>query len=325
MSLRERMRRKRQAWIADRHPRQPFCTTGIRSIYILPSRGGIAMLFFLAFLFLLAVNYQNALVFGLFFWLVSLAVLNLHVTHHNISGLTLRCVAVRNGVVGESVEFDVEISRNNQHTRHALDLSIEEGDIVHTVSLDETASRTVTLSVPSDARGYVPIPRITLRSVYPLGIAKTWSYAHLAAYAVAYPLAVDSGTPAKAREIPVAGTASSSVPGVTDFESLRAFVPGDRLSRVHWPASSRSGTLQVKQFVDPIAHDEWVRWNDFHVLSTEPRLQHMAFLIEQMEDSRLAYGVELPAGSLSPSVGNSHFHRCREALATHGLREPDFG
>ncbi len=325
MSARARWRKRKQSWIGNRHPRQSQCTTGTRSIYILPSSSGMFMLFFLCFVFLLAVNYQNALIFGLFFWLIALAVLNLHYTHHNIAGLTLRCTATRNSVAGGAVEFDVEISRSNRRARYAINLSINGDDITHTVSLDEAQHQTVTFSAPADKRGYVLIPRITLHSVYPMGIAKTWSYAHLAAYAVAYPLPVDAGLAPHGLEAHDSGNSTHSVPGVSDFESLRAYVPGDRMSRVHWPATTRSGNLQVKQFVDPMAHDEWVRWNDFHALPGEVRLQHMAFLIAQMEDQRLAYGVELPNVSVQPSVGQGHFHRCREALATHALAEPDFG
>ena len=324
MSLRARWQRRRLKWIANRHPRTAVCKTGMRSIYILPSRSGMAMLFFLGFIFLLAVNYQNALIFGLFFWVISLAILNLHYTHHNIAGLTIRCVASRNGVDGGAVEFDIDVSRTNRRSRHAIVVSVEGGSVAQETHLDGVSSQQVTLSVPVSSRGYVVIPHITLRSVYPLGIARAWSYAHLAVYSIAYPKPVDAGIPAQIQDAIETGEAVHSVAGVSDFESLRAYVPGDRLSRVHWPASTRAGTLQVKQFVDPVAHDEWVRWDDYKMLSTEPRLQHMAFVIEQMEAACLSYGIDLPGARLQPALGAAHYHRCCEALATCQLEEPGF-
>lgn len=38
--------------------------------------------------------------------------------------------------------------------------------------------------------------------------------------------------------------------GADEFAGLRSYVPGDRLSRLDWPASTRSGALLVRQFVE---------------------------------------------------------------------------
>jgi len=317
-------RNRRSDWIRRRHPRVEQSQTGLRSIYILPTRNGLMLLLFLGFIFLLAVNYQNALIYALCFWLIALAVLNLNYTHYNLSGITLRCVAGRNGVAGETVEFDVQVSRDKARGRHAIMLAVEGAELTHRVDLDEATSQTVTFSVPVSTRGYQLLPRITLHSDYPLGIARAWSYAQLAACALVYPRPVDAMLPAQRGDLPEAGETTEHVPGVSDFEALRTYVPGDRLSRVHWAASSRSSVLQVKQFVDPLAQSEWLRWQDFNMLPTEARLQHLMFTINQFDVARRSYGLELPEVRLQPAMGRGHYHRCCEALARFGLTEPDF-
>jgi len=101
-------------------------------------------------------------------------------------------------------------------------------------------------------------------------------------------------------------------------------VPGDKMSRVHWPASSRGAELQVKHFVDSVAQDEWIRWDNYKVLPLERRLQHMAFLVMAAESTGAMYGLELPDRQLEPARGDAHKHRCLVALGSHGLPEPDY-
>jgi len=41
--------------------------------------------------------------------------------------------------------------------------------------------------------------------------------------------------------------------GGYEFRSLRPYVPGDRMTRLHWPAFARSGELAVRDFVEPVS------------------------------------------------------------------------
>jgi uncharacterized protein (DUF58 family) len=48
------------------------------------------------------------------------------------------------------------------------------------------------------------------------------------------------------------GTAPSPVSG-DELSGLRPYAPGDRLTRLHWPALARSGELVVREFIEPQA------------------------------------------------------------------------
>jgi len=61
--------------------------------------------------------------------------------------------------------------------------------------------------------------------------------------------AVVSGRPSDARP---GASPSASVAG-DDLSSLRPYVPGDRLTRLHWPALARTGELVVRDFTAPEA------------------------------------------------------------------------
>jgi uncharacterized protein (DUF58 family) len=58
---------------------------------------------------------------------------------------------------------------------------------------------------------------------------------------------VVSGRPSDARP----GTAPSASVAGDDLSSLRPYVPGDHLNRLHWPALARTGELVVRDFTAP--------------------------------------------------------------------------
>jgi uncharacterized protein (DUF58 family) len=60
---------------------------------------------------------------------------------------------------------------------------------------------------------------------------------------------VVSGRPSDARP----GAAPSASVAGDDLSSLRPYVPGDRLTRLHWPALARTGELVVRDFTAPEA------------------------------------------------------------------------
>ncbi|MEM7209201.1 MAG: DUF58 domain-containing protein [Pseudomonadota bacterium] len=324
MRWRSRWRARWDIFFAQRHPRQGSFVTSTRTLYILPSQAGYGLLFFLAFIFLLAVNFENSLVFGLFFWLLSIAVLNLHVTHHNINSLRVSCVGSRNAYVGDNVEFVLEVESTNEGKRHAIEVLFNDEVRAQRVDLTDSTRARVTLATPATARGYVIVPRVEIRSVYPLGIARVWSYANLTAVAIAYPVPIDAGVDTSGSVTDEFGEERESRPGVNDFDSLRAYAHGDRLTRVHWPASSRSGALQVKQFVDPLARHDWIEWDNFPNLATEARIAHLSFLLEQRENAGDEYGLTLPGVEIPSGSGQAHYARCISALSTFDQREPDY-
>lgn len=51
---------------------------------------------------------------------------------------------------------------------------------------------------------------------------------------------------------------SSTMPGDATYHSLRSYVVGDELRRVHWKASAHAGSLMVREQVDPVRPDTTV-------------------------------------------------------------------
>lgn len=84
----------------------------------------------------------------------------------------------------------------------------------------------------------------------------------------------------------------------TEFASIRTFRPGDRLRRIHWPTSLRTGELHIA-----------ATWADHD--------RHMLLLVEALDDVGQSQGIDGRASSLDISV------RATAAIADHFVRVAD--
>ena len=125
-------------------------------------------------------------------------------------------------------------------------------------ALSPGGEATVPLLVPTGARG--------LASLGPVGVWCTDAFGLFARQVVAGPPAhvmvcpvpvavVDAGLPSdeeRSGRLRASGEAATSRTRAGDeFSSLRPYVPGDRMTRLHWPALARTDTLVVREFVEP--------------------------------------------------------------------------
>ena len=77
-------------WLARRIPSQAILTLNQRCLFIFPSSAGLAFLVLQLLLLLVAINYQNNLIYALVFLFGTTLVVTIHLTFMNLHGLTLR-------------------------------------------------------------------------------------------------------------------------------------------------------------------------------------------------------------------------------------------
>jgi uncharacterized protein (DUF58 family) len=117
--------------------------------------------------------------------------------------------------------------------------------------------------VPTARRGVFVLPPRAVWSRDPFGLFAATALSLPAVTVVVHPApapdadcgrAVDAGGPHRAA-LAAATTNPATRDGLGDLIGLRPYVPGDRLSLLHWPARARYGTWFVRQFgtEDPTA------------------------------------------------------------------------
>ena len=114
-------RRRLDRWIARRTgPPRGQTRLDHRRIYILPSGAAAALALLLAGLLLLAINYRNALVYLLAFWLAAAAVVAILHTFRNLAGLRLRPGPVAPVFAGDTARFRVMLENPDPRPRLAV-------------------------------------------------------------------------------------------------------------------------------------------------------------------------------------------------------------
>jgi uncharacterized protein (DUF58 family) len=184
-------------------------------------------------------------------------------------------------------------------------------------------ARTVaTLNVPAPRRGWLPMPRATIETTWPLGLVRAWSYAVPDMNCLVYP------TPAaKAPPLPWGGESARGSTkdgrGADDFSGLRNHQPADSPRHVAWKAVARQhdGPLLTKLFSGAAAQQLWLDWNALSdSIDTEQRLSILARWMIDADAAGLAWGLRMPAVRLAPDNGPAQLAAGLRAVALYGAQ-----
>lgn len=284
-------------------------------IYIVPSRTGLLFLFMLLLVLLMAINFQNNLVYLVCFWLGALLVINILHTYRNLAGIVVRGVRSASCFAEERALFELELENRSHRRRYSIELGWPGQDWVQ-VDIPAGGAVRVRLNVDAPLRGWLQVPRLKLLTYFPTGLSRAWAYAQLDTKALIYPkpqLALQLSSQQYQGEEQDAGAVVRG--GSTDFEGVRAYQAGDSIRQIHWPAFARTQQLASKTFVDYQSDDLWLDWQQLSIQGTEARLSHLTARVLELFDQRQPWGLRLPGVELSPDLSVAHRDRCLAELA----------
>jgi uncharacterized protein (DUF58 family) len=286
-------------------------------VYILPTRAVITLGLILLAMWYAAVSQNNAMAYLLLFFLSSLAVLSMNYTHFNLVGLRLNVLRVAPVFAGSLAEVPIELVNPTRRERRTLDVALDPADpwfIASIPSRGGTAQASV--KFPTSIRGEHPLPRLLLRSIYPLGLFEGRQYRTPAdAVVLVYPaprgtLPLPRGESLSRVELAAAG------PGGDDYAGSRPYRVGESQRHVDWRAVARGQPLLLKQFVGTGGQRVWLNWADVSGLpDVEAKLSQLCRWIVEAEREGFQYGLRLPGFEVSPSRGDRHRHHLLRALA----------
>jgi uncharacterized protein (DUF58 family) len=302
-----------QRWLNRRLPPSHAVTLNQGNIFIMPTRQGIYFLVLVLFMVMAAINYQNSLIFGLAFLLLSLFMVSILHTFSNLSGLNVQAGSARPVFAGEDAGFSVRLSRQGARRHEAIVLGWHTDRLIGADLLDDEVAM-VRLYVLSSKRGTLNPGRLLIQTHYPVGLFRAWSWIDLDMSAIIYPRPVVAG------DMP---TAMGSNPdgellqrsGVDDFYGLRDYQPGDSLKHMSWKSYARTGQLFVKEFATSVDQRVWIDWDYFPHMDRENRLSRLCYWVVQLGKSNDEYGLRLPGLEIAPDKGAPHQERLLRELA----------
>ncbi len=136
---------------------------------------------------------------------------------------------------------------------HALAWSVPLPD------LPPGSGTTVRIPVPTSVRGVVTLNPVGVWCEDPFRLFASQATSGPSAHMIVCPVPDMTEAARLPAHVLVSGRPSEPRPGAApsasvagdDLSSLRPYVPGDRLTRLHWPALARTGELVVRDFTAP--------------------------------------------------------------------------
>ena len=294
-----------------------------RRVFVLPTRCGLSYGLLLLVMLVAAINYDLSLAYALVFLLGSLGVVCIFHSYRNLAQISIAPGRTAPAFAGEDARFALILHNPGGRPRPALRLALP-GQPEVEAHIPPWGDAKVTLKLPARSRGWLPMPRLRVATVYPLGMIRAWAYAAPDLRCLVYPAVHRQAAPAHAMPSDDSGVAGRSA-GFEDFSGLRQHHPADPLRHVAWKAAAHSeqGPLLTKQFDGGLAQTVWL---DFDLLpqaaDLETRLSMLARGVCDAQAAGHVWGLRLPERALEPSSGDEHYAACMAALALHGQGRP---
>lgn len=322
LSLNLNLRQRIADWIfRGRFPEQPPVVLTQRRIFILPTRTGYFFAFVLLLLLIASINYSLSLGFLLTFLLASMGSVSMLHTFRNLARLSISPGKVEPVFAGDTAQFALVFSnpgmpRFSVGARRARQAGAEPVF----ADVGESGGTTLHLPVRAERRGRVQCGRTEVFTEYPIGLFHAWSYVDFGSRCLVYPRP-DPGAGALPLDAHAVGKGNIPIRGDEEFQSLRAYKPGDTPRQIAWKALARGQGLLVKEFGATASADLWLDFDMLGGLPVEQRLSRLAWWILEAERAQVPYGLKLPAHSVRPLLGARHRDECLEALALYGISE----
>ena len=318
-SLRHRLHEAFVRWALRVRPPEPApIVLTQRRVYVLPTRAGLAYAMALGVILLGAMNYNLSLCHALVFLLAGLGIVAILHTFRNLVLVSIRPGRCEPVFAGSQAQFDVVLENRRDDARTSLRLSADDETAVE-VDIGPQARTVATLNVPAEKRGWLPMPRLTIETTWPLGLVRAWSYAGPDLNCLVYP--------APAAKAPPLPWSSDSARGATrdgrgadDFSGLRNHQDADPPRHVAWKAVARQqdGPLLTKLFSGAAAQQIWLDWDALpDATGLEQRLSVLARWMLDADLAGLAWGLRLPGIRLAPDNGPAQLASGLRALALH--------
>ncbi len=275
-------------------------------------------------LFIGSVNYGLSLGFGLTFLIASCALIDMHLAFPNVAHLHLKIGRSQAVFAGDDALFELFLINRHNRDRYAIWVAfIGDGlpDVEQAVDIPRNSSRSVTLSVAANKRGWLAAPRVRLQTRYPLGLLRAWAYWLPDARTLVYPRPEDQSPP-----LPIMGTLESDNQGPAgsdDFSGVRAYQAGDSMKQLAWRQIARvdidmGGTLVTKHFeggaASTLCIDSALLPSNMDV---ELKMSRMTRWVLEAEARGLAYAFHLGDTAFPARLGPAHCDACLTALALY--------
>ncbi len=320
----ERTTSRSERWLARLLPRRHQTLGDYRltqkNIYVLPTRAGLLYALVLLAMLVAAINYQLSLGYALTFLLAAVAMVSMMHTFRNLSQLVFKPGRAEPVHAGQMADWSFVLINKTRTERFAVQVLVPGTAKPWSIDCPPGSEQMTTIALPTDTRGLAPLPRLTIRSTFPIGLWRAWTYWRPLERMLVYPRPEAAGIALPA-SVDLSGKGSARAGHDDDISALRPYRDGDHPRLIAWKAVARLGSdgLLSKEMDGGEAGElllDW--WQVPGGLSIEQKISRMTRWVIDAARSGQSYALRLPGTHLPASHGPSHQAQCLEALALYG-------
>lgn len=268
-----------------------------------------------------AVNSGNNLLYFVVAALLALFGLSGILGQRNLAGVSLRLLPPEEAWAGQPVSVRGLFTNSARRTSYLLRVGLSPGVTALAVEVPGGGRAAFDLVLTFPARGLQSWPALEVSSDFPFGLIRRGRLVTPPGGCLVYPAPrpvswerVDRAD----REGELAARRETGYGG--DYRGLRAYAPGDSISRVQWTSWLRLRRLLTKEFEMEGAPPVVFAFDAVPGPGIEERLGQLAWLVRTAVRRGRAAGLELP-GLTIPPVGCSAGHRRTLLAALARFRE----
>lgn len=308
------LRNRVSALARPRHPESLPVRLDRHRVYVLPTRFGLFYAVLLLAMLLGALNYNNNPALLLALLLAGTGLASLVAAHLQLTGLEIVAVEGEAVAVGQPLIVRVHAKAPADRVRRGLQVAFAQGPAPATALHLDQGRGEADLTLPTQQRGWLEVPRVTVATIRPLGLARAWAYIWPEQPLLVYPAPEAAGPPLPEGS---GDRADSRLhPAGEDVHHLRAYRPGDARRAIAWKPSARRDQLLVREYEQPQGAEIALEWRSLRALQHEQRIARLARWVDEAERGGRRYWLALPGQPiLGPAHGPHHRHACLRALA----------
>lgn len=287
-----------------------------RRIYVLPTKPGLAFALSIIVMLLGTINYSLSLGYVLVFLLAGLGVSAILHAFRNLSRLHLSPGRTEPVFAGEPARFHLRLANPAADDKLAISLRLP-GQEPMLANVPGQGHADIELTLPAPRRGWLVLPRITIETIYPLGLVRAWAYAAPDLRCLVYPAPAANAPPLPLGVGDRLGNRSGGS-GNDDFAGLRSHQLADSPHHVAWKAVARQADddLLTKLFSGQSSETLWLAWANLPPgLDTESAISILVRWVLDAHAAGFAWGLRLPPKEIEPAAGEAHLNSCLETLA----------
>jgi uncharacterized protein (DUF58 family) len=257
-------------------------------------------------------NYNSNLALAFAFLMVSVALVVMHHCHRNLLGLVVEANAEADAFAQGEAALHFLLTNTSASDRGNIEVRCRQ-QVCMTTTIPSGAPQSVTVTIPVEARGLIRLDQFELRTRYPFGWFRAWTY--IQAPLVIYVAPNPRGERTLSRTAAGHAYAWTESRGDEDFAGLRGYEPGIPLKHMAWKVLARGGEPAVRSYSGLSASPEWLDWALTEGLEFEARLSQLCRWVVDFDSAQRRYGLRLPGVEIQPGSGSAHRSACLRALA----------